>query len=90
MHTIVVIGGGFLILGVSLLLGRAVGGHESAQLARVALVFIPVWFALSLLNLWVGVSRAGYSASEEAPVFLAVFALPALSAAFVWWKWSPG
>ena len=90
MHTIVVIGDGFLILGVSLLLARTVGGHESAQLARVALVFIPVWFGLSLLNLWVGGSRAGYSVSEEAPVFLVVFALLALAAAWVWWKWSAG
>lgn len=88
MHTIIVIGGGFLILGISVLLGRYVGGSEPAQMARVALVFIPVWFGLSLLNLWVGVSRAGYSVSEEAPVFLAVFAVPALTAILLWWKWS--
>jgi len=88
MHTIIVIGGGLLILGISLLLSRYMGGSEAAQMARVALVFIPVWFGLSLLNLWVGVSRAGYSVSEEAPVFLAVFAVPALTAILLWWKWS--
>ncbi len=32
-----------------------------------------------------GVTRAGYSVAEEAPMFLLVFAVPAVSALIVWW-----
>jgi hypothetical protein len=51
-------------------------------------IFIPVWLAAALINMWIGVSRAGYSVAEELPIFLAIFAIPAVVAAFVWWKFS--
>jgi len=53
-----------------------------------ARIFIPIWLAAALLNMWVGVARAGYSISEELPIFLLIFALPAGVAAFAWWKFS--
>ena len=40
----------------------------------------------ALLNLWIGVSRAGYTVLEELPIFLLIFAVPAAAAAYVWWK----
>ena len=51
-------------------------------------VFLPIWLAAAALNLWVGVSRAGYSVGEEFPIFLVIFLLPAVVGAFVWWKYS--
>jgi hypothetical protein len=72
MHTIMVVLGGFLLLGICLLAGRL-----TKTLAIAALI-----------NLWIGVSRAGYSVAEELPIFLAVFAIPAVVALFVWWKFS--
>ena len=53
-----------------------------------SLRFAPVWLALALINMWIGVARAGYSISEELPIFLVIFALPGLAAAFLWWKFS--
>jgi len=38
--------------------------------------------------MWVGVARAGYSIAEEFPIFLLVFAIPAVVALFIWWKFS--
>jgi hypothetical protein len=38
--------------------------------------------------MWMGVARAGYSVAEELPIFLAIFAIPAGVALFVWWKYS--
>jgi hypothetical protein len=83
MHTIMVVLGGFLLLGICLLAGRL-----TKTMAIAALIFIPIWLAAALINLWIGVSRAGYSVAEEMPVFLAVFAIPALVAWFIWWKFS--
>jgi len=40
--------------------------------------------------MWVGVAKAGYSVSEEAPVFAIVFAVPAAAAVLAWWLASRG
>ncbi len=45
-----------------------------------------LWLIGAAINMYVGVKSAGYAVSEEAPVFLFVFALPALVAVFAWWK----
>jgi hypothetical protein len=83
MHTIMVVLGGFLLLGACLLAGRLM-----KTMAIAALIFIPIWLGAALINMWIGVSRAGYSVAEELPVFLAVFAIPAAVALFIWWKFS--
>jgi hypothetical protein len=88
MHTIIVIAGGLALLGIFLLTGRWLGGAEHAALVAAAKIFIPVWLVASVINLWMGVSRAGYTVAEEAPVLLVVFAVPAAIAAFVWWRYS--
>ncbi len=36
----------------------------------------------------IGVAQAGYSVTEELPIFLVIFAIPAAIAAFVWWKFN--
>jgi len=86
MHTILVIGGGFVLLGICLLLGRLVGATPSSGLAAGALAFLPVWLAAAGANMWIGVRRAGYSVAEEAPVFVIVFAVPAAVALLAWWR----
>ena len=83
MHTILVVLGGFLLLGACLLAGRMM-----KTMAIGALIFIPIWLGAALVNMWIGVSRAGYSVAEELPVFLVVFAIPAVVALFIWWKFS--
>jgi hypothetical protein len=86
MHTIKVIGAGFALLALCLLLGRAIGGPgPAAGLAQGAKVFIPLWFVAAGVNLWLGVSKAGYTVAEEAPVFLVVFGVPAAAALLTWW-----
>jgi hypothetical protein len=38
--------------------------------------------------MWVGVTRAGYTVAEEFPIFLVIFALPALAALLIRWKFT--
>ncbi len=85
MHTLKVIAGGIALLGLVLVIGRWVGGPAAA-----AKLFIPLWFIAAGINLWIGVSKAGYTVAEEAPVFLMVFAVPAALALIVLWKLSRG
>ena len=86
MRSVVIIIGGLALLGVLALLGTQFGG--SLSMVTAAQIFIPVWLIATLVNTWVGVSRAGYSVAEEFPVFLATFGVPAAAAVFVWWKFS--
>jgi hypothetical protein len=87
MHTLKVIAGGFILLAVFLLIGRLVGAETPAEgVAGGAKLFIPLWLLLAGINLWIGVTRAGYTVAEEAPIFLIVFGVPAAVALLlVWW-----
>lgn len=87
MHLVLVIGGGLGLLALFLLFGNlwsaAFGGPAVA-----AKLFLPVWLALSVLNLWVGVTHAGYSLREELPILVVVFLVPALAAGLAIWHFA--
>jgi hypothetical protein len=85
MHTVKIILAGLAVLALCLAVGRGLDG-SSVGLARGSLVFIPLWLIAAGVNLWVGVSKAGYSVADEAPVFLLVFAVPAAVATVAWWR----
>ena len=88
MHTLKVIFGGFLLLGVCLLLGRWIGGAAATVVATTIKYFIVLWLAATLVNMCVGVSKAGYSIKDEAPVALLVFTVPAITSILIWWRTS--
>jgi len=85
MHVLLVITAGVLLLGVFLLFGRlcSVG---SSQLPAALIAFIATWLLVSVANMWIGVSKAGYSVREELPILLLVFAVPALLAGMLYWR----
>ena len=87
MHVVMVIAGGIILLGVFLLFGKLWGGDAIGS-ATAAKFFIPIWLAVAIVNLWVGVSKAGYTLREELPILLIVFALPAAAAAVAAWQFS--
>ena len=64
-----------LLLGC-LLLGHAFGGGMPGAVTG-AKVFLPLWLVAASVNMWLGVSQAGYSIAEEFPIFLAIFGAPA-------------
>jgi hypothetical protein len=86
MRTLVIIVGGLVLLGLFVLAGKWLGGAQA--MVTAVKIFIPVWLVAALINMWIGVSRAGYSVVEELPIFLVIFVLPAAAAAWVWWKQS--
>jgi hypothetical protein len=40
----------------------------------------------AVANMAIGVRHAGYGVSEELPVLLVVFAVPAATAVLAWWR----
>lgn len=69
MHVTLVIAGGIALLGLFLLFGKL----WEAGPALAAGLFLPIWLAVALVNLWVGVQHAGYGLREELPILLLVF-----------------
>jgi hypothetical protein len=92
MHTAMVLVVGFALLGAGLVIARMIGkgrpNHDPVIMASAAKAFIPVWFALALVNSWVGVVQAGYPVLNEAALFTVVFLVPAAAAYFVWQKFA--
>jgi hypothetical protein len=84
VHTILVIGAGLLLLAGCALVGRLVGSPGSV--ATAALVFLPLWLIGAAINMYIGVTRAGFSVAQEAPIFLVVFGVPAVAALVMWWR----
>lgn len=84
MHMLLVIAGGVILLGVFALFGK-LWGADVAGIAAGARLFIPVWLVVAITNMWVGVTKAGYTVAQELPILAVVFIVPAiLAAALVW------
>ena len=87
MHTLIILAASAGLLLCCSLLGHAwAGGLNGAALG--AKVFIGLWLVAAAVNLWIGVSKAGYSVADETPIFLGVFGVPAAIAALLAWKLS--
>jgi len=61
--------------------GQFGGGHAFA-----AKVFVPFWLVVAAVNMWVGVTHAGYSVKAESPIFLLNFLVPAVVAGLTAWQ----
>lgn len=85
MHMAMVIGGGIALLGIFCLFGK-LWGADTPSIALAAKVFIPVWLVIAVVNMWIGVTRAGYTVMQELPILFIVFAVPAAIAVIVAWQ----
>lgn len=84
MHMLLVMVTGLLQLAVCVLLGK-LWGADAASMAAGGKVFIPLWLAITLANMWIGVNKAGYTVAQELPILLLNFAVPAALAVAVMW-----
>lgn len=88
MRAILIVASGFLLLFTFVFVSRAMSNNNRATMAKATLLFLPLWIFAGSYNLWVGVSHAGYSVVEEAPLFVIIFGLPAVLAVYLWRKFS--
>jgi hypothetical protein len=86
MRTLVIIAGGLALWGACLAVARFCAPASASALSTATGVFVALWLLAAAANLWLGVTRAGYSVREELPIFLLIFLLPAALAVFVQWK----
>lgn len=86
MHTLMVLVGGFVLLFFCQLVARAVAGAGVNPLAKAELLFIPLWFVITAINMWVGINHGGYTFMQELSLFLLAFGIPAAAAVLTWWR----
>ncbi len=68
---------GFLLLAASLVLGKLFSANYPGATTVATVLFVVVWLAIALTNMWVGVAKAGYSVTEELPILALIFGVPA-------------
>ena len=86
MRTILFLVVGFLLLAACLLLGRLFSANYPSAMSAMTVAFICLWLVISGFNLWVGISKAGYTLGDELPIFFLIFAVPAAVALLVKWR----
>jgi hypothetical protein len=77
---------GLLLLAACALLGRLFSSNYPGAAYAATVSFITLWLAISAANLWVGVNKAGYTVTEEFPIFLLIFIVPTAIALLLKWK----
>jgi hypothetical protein len=77
---------GFLLLAASMLLGRLFSSNYPSATYAATFIFVALWLGISCANLWVGVAKAGYTLSEEFPIFLLIFGVPTIVAIILKWR----
>ena len=77
---------GFLLLAASFLLARLFSQNYPASIPWATAAFLLLWLGLTVFNLWVGVTKAGYSMREELPILLLLFGVPAVVALVIRWR----
>jgi hypothetical protein len=87
MRTTLFLVAGFLLLtAASILAGLFSETYPGASRLAIA-VFVGAWLVICALNMWAGVTHAGYSIGEELPIFLLLFSIPTAVALLLKWRY---
>ncbi len=87
MRTAIFIFAGFALLALLLAIARSLKPGIAGAAAVTVPGFIVLWGLIAGVNMWIGVSQAGYGVMEELPIFLIIFLLPTAAALLVKWNW---
>jgi len=87
MRSVIFVIAGFALLALCIAAARSFKPTLGSAVAIAVPVFIVLWLVAAGLNMWIGVSQAGYGVMEELPVFMIIFLLPTAVALLVKWNW---
>jgi hypothetical protein len=86
MRTAILIVIGFAVWAACLGVAKLAAGGKPLAATAATSVFAVIWFCVAAWNMWNGVANAGYSVSEELPIFFLIFVLPVVVALVVTWR----
>jgi len=85
MHSIIMVSVGLGVLLACLGIARTLATSRPDAMKTAAKLFLPFWLAVALVNMWVGVTSAGYTVLQELPFLAIVFGVPGAAAGAVIW-----
>ena len=86
MRTILFLVAGLFLMTSLLIVAKMFSEHfPSAPNWAIALGLI-LWLMITATNMWIGVSKAGYSVADELPILLLLFVVPAAAVVLVRWR----
>ena len=86
MRTILFLAAGLFLTASLLLVAKLFSEHLPSAPNWAVALGVGAWLAVTCLNMWIGVARAGYSIREEVPILLLLFLVPAAVAVVVRWR----
>jgi hypothetical protein len=86
MRTLLFFVAGGMLMAAFFIVARLFSAHYPSSAGWATTTFVVVWLAITAVNMWVGVNKAGYSVADELPIFLLLFGAPAVVAIVLKWK----
>ncbi len=86
MRTTLFLVSGLLLMASLLIVSKLFSEHFPSAPNWALAAGLITWLGITGANMWVGVSKAGYSVTEELPILLLLFAVPAAIAGLVRWR----
>lgn len=83
MRTLIIIVIGFVLLGLFLGIARRLSGNSGRACSVSFAAFVVTWAIIAGINMWIGITEAGYSFTEELPIFLVIFLAPVVPGWFI-------
>ena len=73
MRTVLFLASGFLLLTAVFILGKLFSENFASATAWATFAFLMLWLIITGANMWIGVTKAGYSASDELPTLASLW-----------------
>jgi hypothetical protein len=86
MRTALFLISGILLMASLLIPARMFAEHWPSAPNLALALGLALWLAIVCINMWLGVSKAGYSVAEETPILLLLFLAPAALAILFRWR----
>jgi hypothetical protein len=86
MRTALFLTSGVFLMASFLIVAKLFSEHFPSAPNWALALGLSLWLAITAANMWIGVSKAGYSAGEELPILLLLFAVPAVVAGLIRWR----
>ena len=86
MRTILFLVSGLLLMSSFLIVAKLFSEHFPSAPNWALALGLGLWLVVTAVNMWIGVSKAGYSVAEELPILALLFLMPAVAAILVRWR----
>ena len=86
MRTVLLLTAGLSLMASLLIVAKLFTEHLPSAPNWAGAFGLSLWLLITGLNMWIGVTKAGYSVAEELPIHLVLYLLPAVAAVLVRWR----